>query len=172
MDYPYRVFYTVGVRGHLTVSDARIVERDGGVKVFHTDDDKVRAIKSSADETRVLDEDGEMEETRVEHVWEKLNEHELYLYGGGYYATECEVYYHGDYNGRVSFEGGVSLRINDTEVSGSGNYDNRWDWNVVTEGGSSLVEVNDELSEVFGKECVYIGYDGEVDTFEFFSSII
>lgn len=173
MDYPHRVFYREGSRGRLTVSDARIVEENGDERIFHTDDDTVRAIKCSDDETTVLDEDGEMEETRVDYVWEKMNEHELYVYGGGYYATSCEVYYYGDYDGQIESDGRVSLRVNDTEISGSGDYDNNWDWSVLDEGDSSLVEVgHEELSDFFDGSCVYIGYEDEIDTVELFTSVI
>lgn len=173
MDYPHRVLYREGSRGRLTVSDARIVEEDGDKTIFHTDDDTVRAIKCSDDETTVLDEDGRMEDTRVDYVWKKMNEHELYVYGGGYYATSCEVYYYGDYDGRIDSEGSVSLRVNDTEVSGSADYNNNWDWSVLDEGGASLVKVGQqELSDLFDGCCVYIGYEDEIDTIEHFTSVI
>ena len=173
MDYPHRVFYREGARGSLKVSDARIVEETNNKRVFHTDDDTVRAIKSSDDETKILGEDGEMEETRLDYVWEKMNENELYVYGGGYYATGCEVYYYGDHNGKIDSEGGVNLRVNDTEISGSADYDNNWDWSILDNGDASLVEVgHTELSDFFNGSCVYIGYESEIDTFEIFRSVI
>ena len=173
MDYPYRVFYREGARGRLTVSDAKIVEKNGDEKIFHIDDDNVRAIKCSDEETVVLDKNGEVKETRVDYVWEKLNKHELYVYGGAYYATGCDVYYYGDYNGHIESEGGISLRVNNTEISGSGDLSNNWDWSVLDEGGSSLVEIcQEELSDFFDGCGVYIGYEDEIDTFETFTSLM
>lgn len=176
MKYPVTLFYREGARGNLTTSNAKIVE-DSGNKIYHTEDDKVVAIREDKDKTSILKQDGEVEDTRVDLVREKEFPHELYLWGGPVYTTDAKIHFLGEHEGSGSlpeYKSSTKIRINDCVLYASGGTSQKtdWTWSVKTEGSTSLIEENTSISDIVSRKCMLVGFADKIDRIQLCQDLV
>lgn len=152
--------------------DCRLIE-DGSSAVYQTiGQGDLSAIRVSGNHEEALFEDGTVDDDiRVEYVREMQYPHEQYIYGGQASSTKTYVCFSGTYSGReqlAQYSSSVNVRINKhTIVKGtSDSVTSEWEWEVVKTGDAVFVGEEEELTDLFNKDCICVGYKTGIDTVE------
>ena len=171
MTQKYKLFYTRESERGVCSVDCE-VEREGNPEVYRVvDDDKLSAVRVNEKKSKVLTEDGGVEEATVQFIREMDAPYEQYIYGGTASTTKTHVKFSGEHHGRTqlaNYKSSVNIRVGAT-VAVKGTADcttSEWEWEILNTGSSEYVRKDEEMTEFFGKTCLAIGFNEPLDTVE------